>query len=111
MDIKNNSDISELPDNPITAGVIAELGGNAPHNSLRFFYQPDDALVEDQGEKVLSSCTTLDNKVIFTTYTPKPNNNLCSAAIGQGSVCVVDVFTLEDTRKRSFWQEHVDENS
>ena len=252
MDINNNSDTSEQLDARITAGVIAELGGDDPDNSLRFYYPPDVALVnvtgrlqlaisvgsgwrahplqthindrfysfrmdsvfsaprdsfgqinyptvtetsndlldvtdtlgaditgykgwyirmEDQGEKVLASSVTLNDKVVFTTYTPSAHNNLCSAAIGQGAVYVVDVLNgdpvpgttdnnlnadannldkshrkqvlknqgipttptilfptdgqatvvvgpetldelqLEDTKRRSFWQEHVDENS
>jgi len=252
MDIDNRDDISNSLDLRITAGVIAEFGGDNPDDAARFYYPPDVALVnadgtlqlsvsigsgwrahplqtyiedrfysfrmddvftaprdsfgqinypkitetsgdlldvtdllnadmsgyrgwyitlEGNGEKALSSSVTLENKVVFTTYTPTLESNSCAAAVGQGAVYIVDVLNgdpvengtksseglnaselskshrkqalinagipttpsvifpttgepsvlvgpetldqlkLDQLKKRSFWQEHVDDNS
>ena len=173
MDIDNRNDNTNSLDLRITAGVIAELGGDDPDDAARFYYPPDVALVnvngnlqlsvsvgsgwrahplqtyiedrfysfrmddvftaprdsfgqinyptitdtsgdlldvtdlidadvsgyrgwfitlESNGEKALSSSLTIDNKVVFTTYTPTLENDSCAAAVGQGAVYVVDVL-------------------
>jgi len=48
--------------------------------------------LEGNGEKALSSSTTIDNKVVFTSYTPAHNTEVCAAAVGNGAAYVVDVF-------------------
>lgn len=48
--------------------------------------------LEGNGEKSLSSSTTLDNRVIFTSYTPASNTEVCAAAVGNGAAYVVDVL-------------------
>ena len=48
--------------------------------------------LESNGEKALASSLTIDNKVVFTTYTPTLENDSCAAAVGQGAVYVVDVL-------------------
>jgi len=175
MDIDNGSDSGVPIASRISAGVIAELGDDTSANSIRFYYPPDVALVnfegerqlavsigsgwrahplqtriadrfysfrldavftaptdsfgqirypkitdksndlldvtdnlnndmvgykgwyinlEGNGEKALSASTTIDNKVIFTTYTPgEHSNEACSsAAAGLGAAYVVSVF-------------------
>jgi len=173
MDIDNRQDIGHALSNRITGGVIAELGDNTPDNSIRFYYPPDVALVnfdgqqqlsvsigsgwrahplqtrindrfysfrldavftaptdsqgqirytsisetsndlldvtdnlgsdllgykgwyinlEGNGEKALSSSITVDNRIVFTTYTPAHNTEVCAAAVGNGAAYVVDVF-------------------
>lgn len=46
------------------------------------------------GEKVLTSATTFNNTVLFTTYTPSvtASNDPCRPALGQNQVCAVSVF-------------------
>jgi len=48
--------------------------------------------LEGNGEKVLASSLTIDNQVIFTTYTPSNNTEVCAAAVGTGSVYAVDIL-------------------
>lgn len=46
----------------------------------------------DQGEKVLSSSITVDNKLVFTSYVPSIQTGFsCEAAIGSGYVYIVDL--------------------
>ena len=125
--------------------------------------------LEGNGEKALSSSLTLDNRVVFTTYEPASNDEVCAAAVGTGAVYTVDVINgdpvvdfddtsgnddellksdrskklinpgiaatpavvfpqqgdatiligpetldevpIENLKRRTFWQEHLDENS
>lgn len=45
------------------------------------------------GEKTLSSAATLDGDLVFTTYNPSAPNNSCDAAVGGGSVYILDAAT------------------
>lgn len=47
----------------------------------------------DLGEKVLSSSVTLDGKIVFTSYSPAVAGSACAAAIGSGSVYIIDQAT------------------
>ena len=49
------------------------------------------------GEKVLSGSLTINNQVAFTTYLPDTGVELCSAAIGGGSVYVLDIVSGQAT--------------
>lgn len=77
---KLTSDSSELKDVTNTLGL--EPG------DIRGWYID----LEDEGEKVLSSSITLNNQLIFTTYSPSKNEEICSAAVGSGSVYAVSIF-------------------
>ena len=48
--------------------------------------------LETEGEKVMGQSITVSNKLIFTTYEPSADGDLCSPAIGGGSYYVVDVL-------------------
>jgi type IV pilus assembly protein PilY1 len=48
--------------------------------------------MENTGEKVLSSSVTVNNQVIFSTYSPETSSSSCSAAQGTGRTYVVSVF-------------------
>lgn len=53
------------------------------------WYKPLDAV----GEKVLASSITVNNQVAFTTYRPEASTELCSPAIGSGSVYLLDIVS------------------
>lgn len=44
------------------------------------------------GEKILSTSVTVNNQVIFSTYTPEASSSTCSASQGTGRTYVVSVF-------------------
>ncbi|MFK7860275.1 MAG: PilC/PilY family type IV pilus protein [Granulosicoccus sp.] len=45
------------------------------------------------GEKSLSAALTVDNEIMFTTYTPPTqSNDICTATIGSGQIYTLDVF-------------------
>jgi type IV pilus assembly protein PilY1 len=48
--------------------------------------------LEHTGEKALSSSVTVNNQVIFSTYSPETSSSSCSAAQGTGRTYVVSVF-------------------
>jgi type IV pilus assembly protein PilY1 len=48
--------------------------------------------LENSGEKVLSNSVTVNNQVIFSTYTPEASGSSCTASEGTGRTYVVSVF-------------------
>jgi len=49
--------------------------------------------LDASGEKVLASSITVNNQVAFTTYQPEASAELCSPAIGSGSVYLLDIVS------------------
>lgn len=48
--------------------------------------------MESNGEKVLSEAVTANYQIVFTSYLPESSSGACSAAVGSGSVYVLDLF-------------------
>jgi type IV pilus assembly protein PilY1 len=53
--------------------------------------------LEHSGEKVLSNSVTVNNQVIFSTYTPEAPAASCTASEGTGRTYVVSVFNGRPT--------------
>jgi len=53
--------------------------------------------LENDGEKVLSNSVTVNNQVIFSTYTPEPAAAACTASEGSGRTYVVSVYNGRPT--------------
>lgn len=51
----------------------------------------------DSGEKVLSTSTTSNGQLVFTSYKPTRQSDVCDTSIGGGSVYVLDLLTGEPT--------------
>ena len=78
---------SDLTD--ITSSVTPSISATAKGWKL-LLNQPGSSW---QGEKVLSSATTLNNQVLFTTYTPGGNVvGLCQPALGVNKFYAVSVI-------------------
>jgi type IV pilus assembly protein PilY1 len=76
----------ELDD--ITTNLSPQLAGNSRGWLLQLNYPTY------RGEKVLSSSTTLQNTIFFTSYTPSPNtrSNQCSPATGSNRAYAISAF-------------------
>lgn len=72
--------------------ITTDLAPALPANSRGWLLQLN--FPSYRGEKVLSSSTTLQNTIFFTSYTPSPNtrSNQCSPATGSNRAYAVSVF-------------------
>jgi type IV pilus assembly protein PilY1 len=77
---------SDLAD--ITTNFAPKLSSSTPGWKLQLNYP------KYQGEKVLSSATTLQNALFFVTYTPSPSetSNVCSVTQGSNRVYAISAF-------------------
>jgi type IV pilus assembly protein PilY1 len=54
--------------------------------------------LENAGEKVLASSLTVNNQIIFTTYTPETAVSACSGVTGVGRVYLVGLYNAKPTQ-------------
>ncbi|NOZ52560.1 MAG: hypothetical protein GXP08_05365 [Gammaproteobacteria bacterium] len=71
--------------------VLASNINTSTVNNKGWYYE----LTERPGEKILAKSTTINNEIIFTTYTPPtvPNSPSCSPPLGTGRYYIANLFT------------------
>lgn len=82
------SDLYDATNDVDSASVLSAIAGG----KKGWFIQ-----MENTGEKVLSDSATVNNQVIFSSYTPNSSTASCSAAQGTGRTYVVNLYDATPT--------------
>jgi type IV pilus assembly protein PilY1 len=77
--------------------VTDNIDGNAIDTAITGGKKGWFITLEHDGEKVLSNSVTVNNQVIFSTYTPETSVTACTASEGTGRTYVVSVFNGRPT--------------
>ncbi len=94
-------DLYDITDNKIGQGSDAEklLAQQALDDAPGWYLQ-----LSEPGEKTLSASITVNGQVIFTTYSPAENADLCSPVIGGGNLYVLNI--LDGTPRINLYTEN-----
>jgi len=84
----SEDDLVDLTDNKIVEGTLKEISDLKQELAEKSGWYIN---MEGSGEKILNASTTIDNKVVFTSYVPGDAMH-CSGGLGSSNLYVLDIL-------------------